>query len=474
MDRLSELPDSLLRHILSFMPMRCAVRTSPLSRRWRHIWSSIPDMDFTYLWPESIHRSINFVERSLALHQGSQIRKFKICVGRDIYPTERVNSWISIVASHNVEELYLDCYPSRGEGYIMDVERYKMPHYIFTCRSLTNLTLSYCELNLPTSTRLVSLKIMYLDRVELIGDMAMDLISSSPLLEELTLRCCNLKNDLNIVTMNQLKSLNLIEYDCEDVSNTKFEIFAPNLFSLVFTADLPRISYDVKKLSSLVVASFDFTEQIDDEHYMPTRFMGLLDQIHHVKVLKLCSSCIMNLSIRETSGLRSSVSFSVTTLTLKAGFRKFELPGIAYMLRNFSSLKVLTIDVVKVDKSFFFEEYFMDEYDFDEKDYWKSLEYLFHHISTVKICDFMGSEYIRKVATVEGTLRKQHNEIEFVRVLLKSAVLLETLTIITTKHLNQLPTKSELLHKLTSELLAFPRSSPNAQVRIHGEENFKT
>jgi hypothetical protein len=44
-DRLSDLPDSLIQSILSFLESRQAVRSSVLSRRWRHLWRSVPCID---------------------------------------------------------------------------------------------------------------------------------------------------------------------------------------------------------------------------------------------------------------------------------------------------------------------------------------------------------------------------------------------------------------------------------------------
>ncbi|KAL2943734.1 hypothetical protein RDABS01_032081, partial [Bienertia sinuspersici] len=52
-DRLTDLPPYLRCHILSFLPTRCAVATSILSKRWSYLWISIPALDFTEL-PSSI------------------------------------------------------------------------------------------------------------------------------------------------------------------------------------------------------------------------------------------------------------------------------------------------------------------------------------------------------------------------------------------------------------------------------------
>ncbi|XP_051211705.1 MEIOTIC F-BOX protein MOF-like [Lolium perenne] len=44
-DRLSDLPDCLLHAILARLQSRQAVQTSTLSRRWRHLWRSVPCVD---------------------------------------------------------------------------------------------------------------------------------------------------------------------------------------------------------------------------------------------------------------------------------------------------------------------------------------------------------------------------------------------------------------------------------------------
>ncbi|GJN11455.1 hypothetical protein PR202_ga29650 [Eleusine coracana subsp. coracana] len=45
-DRISELPDHLLLNILVLLPIAEAIRTSMLSRRWRHVWTRLPLLEF--------------------------------------------------------------------------------------------------------------------------------------------------------------------------------------------------------------------------------------------------------------------------------------------------------------------------------------------------------------------------------------------------------------------------------------------
>ncbi|XP_021755527.1 putative F-box/FBD/LRR-repeat protein At5g56810 [Chenopodium quinoa] len=48
-DRISKLPRKLLCRILAFLPTRCAVATSILSKKWKYVWTEIPVLDFTDL-----------------------------------------------------------------------------------------------------------------------------------------------------------------------------------------------------------------------------------------------------------------------------------------------------------------------------------------------------------------------------------------------------------------------------------------
>ncbi|KAI3834472.1 hypothetical protein MKX03_005179, partial [Papaver bracteatum] len=45
-DRVSNLPEALIHHILSFLDMKYVVQTSILCRRWRYVWTTVSTLVF--------------------------------------------------------------------------------------------------------------------------------------------------------------------------------------------------------------------------------------------------------------------------------------------------------------------------------------------------------------------------------------------------------------------------------------------
>lgn len=106
-DRLSELPDSILHHILLFLPVKNIAQTCVLSKRWRHIWYSFPDLDFTTL---NERLDMKFVVHVLSnrekLHCRSDVRLLRL---RGSLICSQLNELIRQAAlTHNVQNLEIN------------------------------------------------------------------------------------------------------------------------------------------------------------------------------------------------------------------------------------------------------------------------------------------------------------------------------------------------------------------------------
>ncbi|KAM0929948.1 hypothetical protein ACQ4PT_001307 [Festuca glaucescens] len=86
-DRLSDLPDEMLQHILSHLPSDEAVRSSVLSRRWRDVHKAVPVVD-------------------LVDHKKGRRRYSSMDDVKAFYrPQELLDQWISSAMSSGAEEI---------------------------------------------------------------------------------------------------------------------------------------------------------------------------------------------------------------------------------------------------------------------------------------------------------------------------------------------------------------------------------
>ncbi|KAF9595488.1 hypothetical protein IFM89_000406 [Coptis chinensis] len=305
---------------------------------------------------------------------------------------------------------------------------YELPHSICKCRSSTNLSLRYCDIKFPAMVHLTSLKTLLLEWVALSPDTFRHLISNCPLLEELSLLGCNQSSDLDIYVENEhLKSLKIYECGREDLNGTEMRVYAPNVISLELGYFLTRSSYCIKNLSSIKYAGFvdptdvsgyDYCEQ--DESADSVKILG---DLCHVQELKIYSAFIQLLSMREVQML-APWPINAKCLALEAKITKWELPGIAYLLKNPSKLETLNIELLPDRKELsVLDDDFKCKYDFDKRDYWRSKELefssLLQNLKTVKIYELLSNYH--PYSDVDNDLKKLENLIELVRFMLRNS-----------------------------------------------------
>ncbi|PWA74138.1 FBD-like protein [Artemisia annua] len=104
-DRLSSLHEEILSRILSLIPTKSAVQTSILSKRWRHTWTLVHNLEFDYIHssPE-LDRFIKYVDHVLHLCKTPQIKNFRLNSNENI-PVSTMSKWITEALRLNVSEL---------------------------------------------------------------------------------------------------------------------------------------------------------------------------------------------------------------------------------------------------------------------------------------------------------------------------------------------------------------------------------
>ncbi|GMN19770.1 hypothetical protein TIFTF001_048664, partial [Ficus carica] len=232
-DLISQLPDHVIHHILSFLPTTYAVRMSLLSRHWRRMWYSIPALKFDdYQIKEELF--CNFVEQCLKHHpmgmQGdttSVITRFELRISRCHVDSSQVDRWLSFVAQPHLKELDVNTYVFCSRS----GPRYCLPRVALNLTSLTNLNLAYMKLEDCSHINLPCLKSMSLTYVDVKVEVLHNLILGCPSLEKLLIVDEQFFSSNLQISSSNLKFLH-IEGDWE-----RIQVDAINLESLVYIGD---------------------------------------------------------------------------------------------------------------------------------------------------------------------------------------------------------------------------------------------
>ena len=193
-DLLSKLPNHVLSFIISKLPIKEAVRSSILSRRWRYLYNEIPKLTlspdllmgmFMIPNPLAIAQVENMISNILLLHS-STLERFDLYTRGDWHFTsENICRWVHRVASKNVQDLSL-----RHLGPLH--RREILPPSVFLCNRLSSLTLfDYIITNIPTGFGgFKHLTDCFFRNVKFRDESLALFLSHCPLLQELRLKSC--------------------------------------------------------------------------------------------------------------------------------------------------------------------------------------------------------------------------------------------------------------------------------------------
>ncbi|KAK2362643.1 F-box/FBD/LRR-repeat protein [Trifolium repens] len=193
-DRISNLPSNVIDVILEHLDIRDRVRTSILSTKWRYMWTSVPQLEFSeefferyeYLDNRVASRVVaKIITKVLLLHNGP-IYKFSFFI--PIYfkfkmTLEHLDMWVPLLSMRGVKHLEL-VNSTRAFN--------QMPCIIFSCKELTNFKFGGFILSIPPNfSRFKRLLALDIDSVTFESCALENLISGCPLLEKLRIECCN-------------------------------------------------------------------------------------------------------------------------------------------------------------------------------------------------------------------------------------------------------------------------------------------
>nr|DAD35988.1 TPA_asm: hypothetical protein HUJ06_006628 [Nelumbo nucifera] len=351
-DRISDLPESILHHILSFLPARYAVRTSILSRRWQHLWYyvSILDFDDDLLNDDGINEDLkckymDFVDKVLVLHSSLNLYRVRLPCGD--CDASRVDTWIRAAINREVKELSL---------FISPTVEFTLPCCLFTCESLEVLTLHLDDsvLYLPTSIFLPGLKIVNLMSVIFLdGKSADEFFSNCPALESLVMMCCDIMTSGFLhISAPKLKSLSICGGH-NGLIHSKIKVSTPSLVSIkydCYTAQDYLVENTPNLIDACIKLQANFGQNtVNSVHgYLANKFHR---QLFMVEVLKLSDSSIECLHVYDDQERWESNSLDLLcpldhlkTVEIKCfEGRDNELELVKFFLKNAEVLKQITV-----------------------------------------------------------------------------------------------------------------------------------
>ncbi|KAL7087684.1 hypothetical protein ACP275_13G083200 [Erythranthe tilingii] len=417
-DRLSDLPDSVLSHILSFLSTQESVATTILGRRWRYLWSYVPNLDFDCENQEIIYRV-------LLQHKVHSLTAFRLH-----YETRcsayQLETWITFAVARNVQKLDL-CLKGQESS-----RQIALPRCLFTCETLVDLTLDSCGVvPLSGAVRLPRLEKLHLWYLEYEADESLPrLISGCPVLEELSIIYykdivyCNVSSP----TIKRFL-LNFTSEYCGGPD--RLEINTPALEFLEINDYFLDIIIKCGVLTSLFEANI--TLHNDGQLYFPS-LRKFLDSLCNVKYLMLdLSRCVEIIDYVPSPWTTSFRNLTQLELIADCCF----LPKFLEIADN---LEILI----------FTEQCCYDQgYDEEEIEGWKETPQrkvptcLSSHLRIIKLLDIKGNKH----------------DFEFIRYLLRNAQALEMMEIAYAESLT-LEEKVNILEKISR----FQRGSNKCEV----------
>ncbi|XP_013712107.2 F-box/FBD/LRR-repeat protein At1g13780-like isoform X1 [Brassica napus] len=270
-DRISELPESLLTQILSFLPSKQSVQTSVLSTRWKNLYLNVPGLDLNlsaipYDADEMLLSFLSFIDKLLESSPESKLFKVKVKCRDTMIDgfRDRIGIMIDRGTQHlDVESSTYDIEDDSFHHPCVDF----MPMNLYTSKTLVYLKLTSSGLDDPGFVFMPCLKFMHLEEVKWRVHLE-KLLSGCPVLEELAL-LRDLDDDYAVAydefTVMRVRAQSLKRFrvlplrqvrDCRSRVNCTLEIDAPGLKHMSLGED-QFDSIVVKNLTSLLVVELD-------------------------------------------------------------------------------------------------------------------------------------------------------------------------------------------------------------------------
>lgn len=268
-DRLSDLPDHVLLHIIESMNIKQCVQTCVLSKRWKDLWKHLTNLKFHHSYPDNSDMFCKFVSQilsgrnhSIPLHSLDFEHEDRI----DFEPKTTLLEVMRYAAlSHNMQQLTVYARVRK----ISDLE---LPPSIFYRRSLTYLKLGFWQIygsnsgktTFPKLLNLPSLKTLHLRCLTFTtsDDGRAEPFSACNMLDTLVIICCYLQDDAQVLCISNSNVSSLTvgsNYVYDEAHSYKVVLCTPKLTSLTASGRPTFNAPSTHNLPFLEEVNIDYT-----------------------------------------------------------------------------------------------------------------------------------------------------------------------------------------------------------------------
>ncbi|KAK9089441.1 hypothetical protein Scep_028523 [Stephania cephalantha] len=460
-DRISDLPNSILLHILSLLPFKSTATTSILSKRWtnlfQHFLIHTHSFDFgqDFAKAQTQQQFINTVNQYLQLHNGSKIDKFHLLFHPGIQNQVHADKWLEFALERSVKELGFDFCGPITESDDLHSERLTLLDSLYLSNSLTHLKLGQFEFNPPMAfTGFASLVSLYLRRVNITDGNLGSVLMKCPLLTDLSLCECGGLNSIKIFGPKEFLLERLFVGNCYEAY--EIEVLAPNLKSFHFYGDL-FYGYSFRDISTLedVYLNSNGFEHTEPDH----NYIEILSSVSTVKILTVCTGPLLYMTTAEEyfpEDLPVNLP-NLEELQIIVGFPLDE-DQLSYFYGFFKHTICPCLDKL-------FIELCADHFELSWQSQLKEGEAeelaatSFDNLKTIKITNFRGTEI----------------EMRLVKFFLSKSISLEQLVLVAAqdsdleKQIAGTNDSSMTSITIVDEVLIMPKASSNAKVLVCGD-----
>ncbi|CAL4996205.1 unnamed protein product [Urochloa decumbens] len=387
-----DLPEDILRHIHSLMPMDAAARAACISHAFLSSWRCYPKLILSWQMlcskargeRVSLRRRINSILRN---HTGIGLKILRLYLYHQVSSYPYIDSWLQVAVTPDIEELTLKLY-----------KKYKFPCSILSDgarKSIRSLQLDSCVLRpTPELGPLRSLTRLRLRSVCITGDELECLLSNSLALEHLDLNNCNEIIILKIPSV--LQRLSYMEvFGCLNLRVVENK--APSLTSFTLTGEVPELSFGEASQMMKVLG----LHRANVVYYARAKLPSIMPNL---ETLDLSSSTEVDTPMLPTKFLNlKHLAIQISVETFSPSYDYFSL---ASFLDACPSLETWNLDVYPEDME--------HESIFGGASHLRQLpEFRHNHLKSVEIMGFSSAKCL----------------VELTCYIVKSAVSLERLTL---------------------------------------------